>query len=131
MTQTMTLTEASRAYPHVDARVGSYLAVTPYPQQHGEAMDVVTGIGASEQEAWAEAQRTLAEQGGAGETEVYLITLPDSCEDCGQHREVRTCDECGYTAEVIDCGDYRQPAEIAASARDGRPLCATCAAQEG
>jgi hypothetical protein len=132
MTQTMTQTEASRAYPHIDAPVGSYLAVTLYPQQHGEAMDVVTGIGATAADAWAEAQRTLVEQGGAGagETEVYLVTLPDSCPcGCGTEREERTCDECGTTATVIDCGHYRQPAAISAMP-GGRDLCDDCFAEE-
>lgn len=57
-----------------------------------------------------------------------IMTQDESCDACGVRAESRTCADCGATAMVIDCGHHAQPAEIAASARDGRPVCADCEA---
>jgi hypothetical protein len=133
MTQTMTQTEALRAYPDCDLPlVGYWIAVTVWTDADGEMTDMLTGAGASEQDALADAEKELVAQGADGEyeTTAYLLTLPGCCPcGCGTEREERTCDECGTTAAVIDCGYYRQPAAISAMP-GGRDLCDTCFAQE-
>jgi len=55
--------------------------------------------------------------------------LPGYCAACNAKRVTRTCAGCGLIAELIDCGHYEQPAIIAASAIDGRAICAGCEAR--
>lgn len=56
------------------------------------------------------------------------MTETTSCPTCHVNAETRTCTDCGKTAVVIDCGHYAQPCEIAASKRDGAPVCEACEA---
>ena len=60
--------------------------------------------------------------------------MPTICHDtdctiCDQPAVRLVCVDCGAEGDVCDCGHMEQPRPIAASAHDGRPVCAACEAK--
>lgn len=81
--RTITETEARRAYPGYALTEGQVVIVAEYTDARGSVTELVMGVGATADEAHAEAQRTrrLAQiEDDGAELVPYLVTGPDARE---------------------------------------------------